>query len=464
MAKSWATSGLDLHLPLTGTRVRAAVEQALRDAVLSGRLAPGTPLPSSRSLAADLGIARNTVADAYGQLVAEGWLVARQGSGTHVADRVTPAPAPKPGSTVEPRPTYDLRPGQPDASSFPRTSWLTATRSALATAPHHALEYSDPRGLPELRQALTAYLARARGVRTTPERLLVCSGTTQALSLLATVLTGRIAVEAHGLAHHWQIFAARGSRTEPLPLDTDGAAVELLAESTASGVLLTPAHQFPTGVPLAPARRATVVDWARARRRWVIEDDYDGEFRYDRQPVGAVQGLDPDVVLYCGTASKSLAPGVRLGWMTLPPRLVEPLVEAKRLADHQTSSLDQLALAQLLVSGAFDRHVRRMRQHYRRRRDALVAALRSTAPTVQVEGISAGQQVLVRLPGDATEARATEEQLMAAARARGLAVAGLTSYTHPDATQAGPALVVGYARPTDRVFHAAARELCRLLG
>jgi GntR family transcriptional regulator/MocR family aminotransferase len=327
MAKSWATFGVDLHVEPTGPGVRRGLTEALREAVRGGRLAPGTRLPSSRSLAADLGIARNTVAEAYADLVAEGWLTARQGSGTSVARRPVPAPSATsaPGRPTHARPAYDLVPGTPDLSSFPRAAWLKASRRALTAAPHEALDYGDPRGRVELRTALAGYLARARGVRTDPEHIVICSGFVHGLMLLGQVLRGRglnsLAVESYGLDVHWRLLERAGLRTVPLGFDELGTRTEELAAGPRGGdalggvraVLMTPAHQFPMGVPLHPDRRAQVVDWARRGGGLILEDDYDGEFRYDRQPVGALQGLDPDHVVHVGTASKSLAPGLRLG-------------------------------------------------------------------------------------------------------------------------------------------------------
>ncbi|MFE6487612.1 PLP-dependent aminotransferase family protein, partial [Streptomyces sp. NPDC057757] len=302
MADSWVNSaegiGADLHLELAGSGGRrAALIDALREAVRGGRLAPGTGLPPYRSLAADLGVARNTVADAYAELVAEGWLTARQGSGTRVAARAEPldaharVPVKAPARARGPR--HDLRQGTPDASSFPRAAWLASYRRALQQAPNEAFGPGDPAGRIELRRALTEYLARVRGVRTEPGRIVVCSGFAHALRLLfPAVLRGPLAVESYGLGFHRELLAAASVRTVPLSLDEDGARVGELGRER--GVLLTPAHQFPTGGPLHPERRAAVIDWARARGGVIVEDDYDGEFRYDRKPVGAVQGLDPE--------------------------------------------------------------------------------------------------------------------------------------------------------------------------
>ncbi|AUY50383.1 PLP-dependent aminotransferase family protein [Streptomyces sp. CB01881] len=469
---AWTAFGGDLHLDLTGRRaagagVRAALEDALREAVQDGRLAPGTRLPSSRALGEDLGIARNTVVEAYGQLTAEGWLTSRQGSGTTVAERTTPRPARRAAGQPRGRRTgrFDLMPGRPDVSLFPRSAWLSAARRALATAPHEAFDYGGPLGRIELRQALTDYLARVRGVRTDPDHLLVCAGFSQGLGLLCSALRGArarsLAVEGYGLPPQREIVRAAGLTPAPLPLDGSGARTDLLHGRRDAAVLLTPAHQYPTGVALAAERRAAAVTWAREHDAYVIEDDYDGEFRYDRQPLGAMQALDPERVVYAGTAAKSLAPGLRLAWLALPDALVEPVARLKQLADTMSPVLDQLTLAELITSGTYDRHVRRSRLHYRRRRDRLVAALAERAPHVRVTGIAAGLHAVLQLPPGAPP----EAELLARAEAAGLVLSGLTWHlAEPGlAPDAPPALVVGYATPPDRTFPAALDALCELL-
>ncbi|MFF4499087.1 PLP-dependent aminotransferase family protein [Streptomyces sp. NPDC001401] len=469
MAKTWVNSaeriGADLHLELAeaGGR-RAALIGALREAVRDGRLAPGTRLPPYRSLAADLGVARNTVADAYAELVAEGWLTARQGSGTRVADRAEPlrhaerAPRKSPPRARGPR--HDLRQGTPDASAFPRAAWLASYRRALQQAPNEVFGPGDPAGRIELREALTEYLARARGVRTEPDRIVICSGFAHGLRLLFggrdRVLTGPLAVEAYGLPFHRELLTAAGVRTVPLPLDEQGARVDRLARERA--VLLTPAHQFPTGGPLHAERRAAVVDWARARGGVVVEDDYDGEFRYDRRPVGAVQGLDPERVILLGSVSKSLSPAVRLGWMVLPGRYVDGVLAAKGEREAWASVLDQLSLADFIVSGSYDRHVRRMRQRYRSRRDRLVAALAAHAPHIEVTGVAAGLHAVLRLPPG------TERSAVKAAAWQGIALDGLAEFRHPTTDMAAQdGLVVGYATPSEHAYGAALEALCGVL-
>lgn len=478
MAKTWVNSaeriGSDLHLELSGPGGRrAALIRALREAVRSGRLAPGTRLPPYRSLAADLGVARNTVADAYAELVAEGWLTARQGSGTRVAMGVPPMPfrqwgraepmrpAARVPKKAPPRvrgPRHDLTQGTPDASAFPRTAWLASYRRALQQAPNEVFGPGDPAGRPELREALTEYLARARGVRTEPGRIVVCSGFAHALRLLfgGGVLRGPLAVEAYGLGFHREVLAAAGVRTVPLPLDEDGAQVDRLGRERA--VLLTPAHQFPTGGPLHPARRAAVIDWARARDGLVLEDDYDGEFRYDRKPVGAVQGLDPERVIHIGSVSKSLSPAVRLGWMVLPERYVGAVLATKGEREAWASVLDQLSLADFIASGSYDRHVRRMRLRYRSRRDRLVAALAEHAPHIEATGIAAGLHAVLRLPPG------TEASAVKAAAWQGIALDGLAAFRHPETDMpVSDGLVVGYATPPEHAYGPALAALCGAL-
>ena len=479
MAGSWATFGVDLHVDVArtgGSGLRRSLTDGLREAVRGGRLAPGTRLPSSRSLAADLGVARNTVADAYADLVAEGWLTARQGSGTRVAERAVPVPA---AAARRPRshrgPAYDFVPGTPDLASFPRAEWLRAYRRALAAAPNDALGYGDPRGRTELRTALAGYLARARGVRADPEHILVCSGFVHGLMLLGTVLRRRgartLAVESYGLDVHREVIGRAGLASVPLPFDELGTRTAELTEDglrraggggqegAVGAVLLTPAHQFPMGVPLHPDRRAAVVDWARRTGGLILEDDYDGEFRYDRQPVGALQGLDPDHVVYFGTASKSLAPGLRLGWLAMPPALAPEIIEAKGAADWSCGVLDQLTLAEFITSGAYDRQIRASRLRYRRRRDQLVSALAVRAPSVTATGVAAGFHAVLRLPPG------TEQPVVRTAAWHGLAVHGLTGYRHPAAAPASlDALVVGYGTPSDSGWPGALEALCGALS
>jgi GntR family transcriptional regulator/MocR family aminotransferase len=463
---SWANTGTrDLHLELRdaitpGTRgVRELLLTALRDAVRTGRLAAGTMLPPSRDLAVDLGLARNTVAEAYAELVAEGWLASRQGTGTWVVNsRATPLPARPRG--VPGVPTHNLMPGSPDVAEFPRSAWLASTRRALATAPNEALRMGDPRGRIELRDALAEYLARVRGVRTTPDSIVICAGTRHAVEILGRVFSGAgpIAAEAYALYLFREALAAMGVATTPIAVDDHGAIVDDLNGLDTPAALLTPAHQFPHGVPLHPTRRTAVLNWALRSGGYLIEDDYDGEFRYDRQPVGAVQGLDPERVVYLGSASKSLAPVLRLGWMVLPDDLIDRVLVAMGGQQFYVNGIAQLTMADFIANGSYDKHIRRMRQIYRRRRDRLVDRLQPF--DVGISGLSAGLHLLLTLP-DGTEA-----EILRRAGEAGIALSGLALLRHPDAGPEIPStdgIVVNFGTPAEHAFGPAVDALCGVL-
>jgi len=512
MTKRWSTLlGPDLHVDLDRGDLRRSLETVLRDAVRAGRLPAGIRLPSTRTLAADLGVARGTVTHAYEQLVAEGYLTSRQGSGTRAAALISPATAGQAGAsqanrasradqtarasaaarrglaspadsgrpvsstgflsaaspakrTAQSRPgpaiDWDFTPGAPDVSLFPRGAWLTATRRVLASCPSAVFGYGDVAGAPALRRSLAGYLGRARGVLASPEQIVVCSGYTHALALLAGVLAAsgvrHIGFEDPSSPPHWLVARRAGLGVRGVPVDEDGIRV---VEIRAPVVVVTPAHQYPTGVTLQPARRAQLADWARDTGGLVIEDDYDGEFRYDRQPVGAVQGLAPEQVVYAGTASKTLAPGLRLAWLALPPHLVEPVTDLRRHVDRHPSIIDQLVLADMIDSGAYDRHIRQCRLRYRARRDALAEVLGRHVPAVTVRGIAAGLHALVELPG----AGPSEADIVSVARQHRIAVQGLAEHRISRAPQPG-GLVLGYARPPAHSYEPGLQALASLLG
>ncbi|MCW7941921.1 GntR family transcriptional regulator [Streptomyces hygroscopicus] len=448
----WSCVGVDLHLePDAADGRRAGLERALRDAVRDGRLTPGTRLPATRRLAADLGVSRGTTKAVYDQLVAEGYLTARQGSGTRVARLPSQVPAAPHGSPRARAPRFDLRPGSPDVGAFPAAAWLRALRRAIATAPSRAYDYGDPRGRIELRRALSGYLGRARGVIAPPEQIVITSGYVQGLALLTRVLGGAaVAMEDPGLPFHRDVVRYNGGSVVPLRVDERGACAGDLGDAAA--VVVTPAHQYPTGVTLHPERRRALTDWARARGGLVVEDDYDGEFRYDRQPVGALQGMAPGHVVYLGTASKTLGPALRLGWMVLPPHLVDAVADAKLHSDHHTESLGQLALADFVDSHAYDRHIRACRLRYRRRRDQLLDRL---GARWSVRGIAAGLHALVDVPD--------EEAAVARAEAEGLAVGRLGDHWHTAGEDRPQGLVVGYGTPRERTYPEALEVLGRIL-
>jgi GntR family transcriptional regulator / MocR family aminotransferase len=461
-----AKAGVDLHLELHGSRLRAGLTDALREAVRSGRLAPGTRLPASRALADDLGIARSTVTECYTALIEEGWLVARHGSGTRVAERAQPrrGSAQSGGPALRRQPSHGLGAGAADYAEFPRAPWLAAARRAFAAAPHSAFGYGDPLGWMELRTALSGYLSRVRGVYAEPGQIVITSGFHHGLAVIARKLkalgTDTVAVEAYGLDIYRAVLGDERMNIPPLGVDENGARVEDLAGVKGAGaVLLTPAHQFPTGHALSAERRASVLDWARRTGGVILEDDYDGEFRYDRKPVGALQGLDPDHVVYFGTASKSIAPALRLAWMVVPEHLLPAVAEAKGRVDT-VSVLDQLIFTEFVTSGAFDRHVRGRRQNYRRRRDELIEAIAQSTSEVQVTGMAAGLQAVLTLPAG------TEARVQQAAARQGLVVSGLAEFRHPSVEAHQPwrdALVVNFSAVSDSAWPGALRALCGVL-
>jgi GntR family transcriptional regulator / MocR family aminotransferase len=359
--------------------------------------------------------------------------------------------------------SFDFFPGYPDLASFPRRPWLRAVRETLSSTAPASLGYPDSHGAVELRRALAEHLRRVRGLVADPERIIVCSGTAQALVLLARALAGpHLAIEDPGLPPHRMILAAHGARLSALPVDAEGARVAELPRIAAEagsidGVLVTPAHQCPTGVALAPARRAALLEWASAGSGFVIEDDYDAEFRYDRAPLAALQGLAPDRVIYLGTVSKTLAPALRLGWLVLPPALVELVAEQRSLADHGAPTLDQLALARLIESGAYDRHLRQARRLNRSRRDALVGAVRLHLPGSRVTGLAAGLHAIVRLAREVDGAA-----LMQAALARSIGVYPLAlAYIRPPPRGSG--LILGYANLSEEEIAQGVRALAGVL-
>ncbi|MFE5593715.1 PLP-dependent aminotransferase family protein [Streptomyces sp. NPDC056549] len=458
----------ELLLPAAGAPARRrgrALQEALREAVRAGRLAAGTRLPSTRALAADLGVSRGLVTEAYEQLTAEGYLRSDRGAGTWVSGAARAAvrgardlAAGAPGVRV------DFRPGTPDLSLFPRSAWAAVQRSVLARLPHPALGYPDPRGLPALREALAAMLARRRGVVADPERLVVCSGVAQASTLLGFVLHARglrqVGIEDPGSPEHGRLFASTGMETVWLPLDEEGLRPEPLARSGVRAVVVTPSHQFPSGISWSAERRAALLDWARTVDGYVLEDDYDGDFRYDRAPVGALQGLDPERVVYAGSVSKSLAPGMRLGWMLVPEALLGEVVERKRTMDLGNPVLDQAVLAEFVTRGGYDRQLRRCQRAYRERRDALLAALAEHLPGTRVSGIAAGLHVIARVPARF----GPPARFLARAAEAGVALRPLEEYGTARPEDGDVRLVIGYAHLTPSAVTTGIRLAAEALG
>ncbi|GAA0356398.1 PLP-dependent aminotransferase family protein [Actinoallomurus spadix] len=462
---------MDLHLTLdrSAGRLAAQLADGLRDLVRRGTLGPGHRLPSTRDLAADLKVSRGVVVTAYEQLTAEGFLVSRQGDGTRVA-RAAASPSPPEtagtahrralslaagtdaGPVDPPGIAYDLRPGKPDLTAFPRERWTATLREVLRDLPYAELNYPDPAGTPRLRTELAGYLARVRAAVTEPDTVVITAGVAHALSTVPRILREeghRLLAVEDPLAHQQlPMIRATGVRAIGVPVDEEGIDVAALARTGARALLVTPAHQFPTGVVLSPRRRTALVEWARAADAVIIEDDYDGEFRYDRDPVGCLQGLAPERVVLAGSVSKVLSPALRLGWAVAPPWLAARLRAARAVYDLGSPALDQHVLARMIATGAYDRYLRGMRRRYRDRRDAFAAALARRLPQVRVHGVSAGLHAYVELPAGTDEAG-----VVTRAAALGVAVHGVAPMRlrHPGP----PAIVVGYARlPEHRLTEA----------
>jgi GntR family transcriptional regulator / MocR family aminotransferase len=431
-------------------RLRAQVEAQLRSAIRSGQLPIGTVLPSSRSLADDLQITRGVIVAAYSQLTAEGFLHSAPGSATTVCLDVATSDqqAVHTGHAASAPMIADFSAGVPDLALFPRVRWAKATRVALNTYPDSFLGYVDGTGVTELRRALADYLSRVRGVRAHEARMIIGSGFSHAIAVLAETFTrgghATIAVEDPHRGAAPQLRHARLD-VRGVALDSQGISVEALRRTGARLVLVTPAHHAPTGIVLSPTRRAELVRWARDVDGYIIEDDYDAEFRYDHHPVGAMQGIAPDRVIYCGTTSKTLAPGIRLGWTIVPSPLADQVMAVRRGTDVHSSTLLQATFACFIEAGDLDRHLRSVRRVYRQRRDALVTAVRTHFPEATPTGIAAGMQTLLRLPDDFDE-----DAVVARAGEAGVHVVGLRQFRFGTSSDVRPALVLGYGQVQPR--------------
>ena len=440
-----------------GETLRAALERTLREAIVSGSLRTGVRMPSSRALARELGVSRGVVSDAYAQLEAQGLLVSRSRAVPTVAS-VSRPPEQRPESRPrEPGVRFDLTPTMPDVMLFPLSRWLAAAQQAARQAGPTVLDYRDPRGEWTLRQALADHLGRTRGVIADPDQIIVTQGTAQSAHLLFRVLRARgassLALEDPSHATQHERARSAGLIVAPQPVDEHGL---IVAGLTGDAALVTPAHQFPTGSVLSGARRRELLTWAGQSDRLILEDDYDAEFRYDGEPVRALQGLAPDRVVQIGTVSKTLAPGLRLGWIVAPDHITDELEREKRLADDFSPSLDQLALAELLRRGDYHRHVRRARNVYRRRRDTLLTALARHLPEHQATGAAAGMHLLLRLPSTTDDAA-----LSARASNIGVRAPALSAFCIDQTDLRG--LVIGYGRLHEQAVEHATRALARVI-
>jgi GntR family transcriptional regulator/MocR family aminotransferase len=490
----WVPDGSD-GVPAAPAHARLAA--LLRAQVTQGRLRPGDRLPPSRALAEELGLSRWVVTETYDQLKAEGYLTGRVGAGTVVASGVRTSPA-GPAADLRDAPpdgpasaraasggapsglassgatsggtssaVLDLSPALPDLASFPRVAWRAALGRALADTTDADLAGSDPAGVPALRATIADYLRRVRGVEADPARVLVTGGVRNGVWLVCDVLrragARRVAVEDPCWPRLREAARDSGLDVVPVPVDGEGMRVDTLRDLDLDAVFVAPTHQFPTGVPLSAARRLALVGWAATGGRVVVEDDYDAEFRYDRRPVGALAALAPEHVVYLGSTSKTLSPGLHLGWLVAPDRLTEPLVAARRRLGALAATPDQHAFVRLVESGAYDRHLRRMRRAYQRRRTAMLGALGDAVPGQASPSMDAGLHVLWLLPDGVAEAA-----VLRAARDRGIAMLGLAQCR----LAAGPGgLVVGYGNvPEHRAgavaatIGAAVRDVADVVG
>lgn len=439
--------------------------QQLRLAIADRRLPLGSKLPATRVLADELRVSRGVVTEAYRRLIEDGHAAGHGRNGTIVAAApAAPAASPQasPTKPVAPPPDelfaappgvdvfdsmraaparIDLSPGTPDLAAFPRSAWLRAERSALASLSASDLGYGDPRGTPALRHAIANWLARNRAIRVDPNDVLVVAGTAQTLTLLGRVLRDHgitaVAVEDPGSLGARQHLQNQRLDTPPVPVDSQGVRVDVLRDVPARAVLLTPAHQFPTGVVLSGERRRELMSWVSENDGLIIEDDYDAEHRYDRPPVPALRSVLPDDVCYAGSVSKLLAPALRIGWVLAPPKYRDALVAAKRFADLGNAALPQLVLAQLMESGEMERQLRLLRTRHRRRRDTMVEAIRTHFPDAEVHGAAAGLHVMISF-----NAEFADTDLAAAALARGVKVQPLSWHSQHSPR---PGLVLGYA-------------------
>jgi DNA-binding transcriptional MocR family regulator len=430
----------------------------LRQAIADGRVPIGDRLPATRLLAADLGVSRGVVTEAYQRLAEEGHVAGRGRAGTLVV-AAPPAPPPAPAAVPTPSVLFppvpgsdifdavraapariDLTPGVPDLAAFPRADWLRAERTVLRHLAAADFGYGDPCGAPPLRRAVAAWLARSRGIAVDPAEVIIVAGVSQALGLLAQALGAagvhRIAVEDPGSLGVRQHLNNWGVDTPPVAVDDAGLRVDELAASGVPAVMLTPAHQFPTGVVLDGERRRQLLGWARAGGL-VIEDDYDAEHRYDRPPVPALRGQLPERVCYAGSVSKLLAPALRVGWLLVPAWHREAVVAAKRNADLGNAVLPQLVLAELMTSGALERQLRLLRRRHVRRRDAMIAAVSRHLPGATVHGAAAGLHLMITVD-DAV----ADNELATALLARGVKVQPLSWHCQRPYR---PGLVLGYA-------------------
>lgn len=479
---------MQLTIPISPDRgpLFRQVYLGLRRAIASGVLPVNSRLPSTRDLADQLGISRTVVVMAYEQLLAEGFVAGRRGSGTFVskstaarralskprvarlrlsrfgAAAVAGASAMVLPTRVVPSPRYDFAFGrsESDVETFPFTVWWRMLTACARNARLRHLDYGPPLGSAALRDAICAHLRRSRAVVCEPSDVIVVSGSQQALDLIARVLLERgdaVAIENPSYQGTREILTAAGARLVPIPIDADGLKTAKLPDD-ARACFVTPSHQFPTGAILPLSRRLALLAWAKRQNAVVVEDDYDGEFRYDGQPLESLQGHDQDGrIIYVGTFSRTMFPALRVGYLVVPPSLTPAFAAAKWLNDQHSATLEQEALAQFISSGAYARHLRRLRQRNARRRAALLQAVDvHLRARVEMTGAGAGAHVVL-WPTQRVDERATVDR----ARAHGVGIYGIARYFLTRPSRAG--FVLGYSRLDEREIREGIRRLGEVL-
>jgi GntR family transcriptional regulator/MocR family aminotransferase len=441
-------SELVLDLGDTGSGpLNQRVKRALRTAIRTGRLESGSVLPPSRQLATDLGCSRWTITEAYAQLAAEGYLESQVGSATRVRWSATDLAIAPASIRPIPTPVLDLAPGLPDLRNFPRQLWADGLRRAVSQTAATDLAHPSAAGQDQLRRTLGGYLERSRGVSLQSANVHVTTGAANAAARVCRVLLAggitAIAVEDPGWMRMHEVVASTGLEIVPIEVDEHGLQVSELAATGVQAVIATPAHHFPYGVVLSPERRTALLRWAKQNRAWILEDDYDAEFRYDRAPVATIQGMDPTRVVLLGSLSKTLSPALGIGWMVTPRALTDRLAQLERTVTVPPT-LDQRAYADILDSGRYDRHLRAARRRYRGRRDTLVAALHAALPECRLTGVAAGLHLLLHLPP-----RVSASAVVSAGSTRGLKLIPLAAYCHTPVEAGDAALVLGYGDLAD---------------
>jgi len=466
--------------PKSAQTLQTQIYEQIRHLILASRLKPGAQVPATRALAAELGVSRNTVLLTYDRLMAEGYLETRPAAGTFVNSELPddaihilkqPAPAER-GSAQQGNPvrlafkgraqtvvnpdrgrvSIDFWVGRPDRSQFPSNFWRRSMLQHLRSAGANLTEYGEPTGLIKLRQAIADYLGPARGIKATADQVIVVSGIQQALNIVARLLVRNgspVVTECPCYQGAAFVFESYGARLISVDVDADGLNASVLPRRRVALAYVTPSHQFPLGTTLSLERRLRLLDWARRSRAFIVEDDYDSDFRHHRAPLMALKGLDQDdCVVYLGTFSKAIGAGLRIGYMVVPRQLVGPAAAVKALLDNGHAWLDQAILADFVASGAYDTHLRRIRKIYLARRDCLIESLKQSFKEVSLSGLEGGMHLAWHVPEPYPLAREIHRR----AKLRGVGVYPLemaAAYDYGRYEPAGRTLILGYTALTE---------------